>query len=108
MNLRDYVETRVFSNGENLLTSYDFKNESTNMVGGGILILGQDQVHLLMTYSPHDILFFNLKDTYDGGFEMQETFSGLMSRFNIWSQAIDLSYLNDIATCKSKIACKTY
>ena len=50
---------------------------------GGLLVIGQDQ------------------DTVGGGFDRRQSFSGMISQFNIWNSSLEDFHIENLAECRS-------
>ncbi|XP_023336040.1 uncharacterized protein LOC111707216 [Eurytemora carolleeae] len=73
---------KVFADGEKVNSGS--WSENPNAVNpDGVLILGQDQ------------------DNMGGGFESRQSFSGLISQFNIWNYALQDYEIETLAECRS-------
>ena len=47
-------------------------------------------------------ILFCLQDEVGGGFEMQESLSGVVSGLNIWNKQLDQTQIENMAQCKGK------
>lgn len=75
---------RFYLNGA-ILEAKTF-NKSSDLEGGGVLILGQDQ------------------DSLGGGFEQQKSYSGSISLFNLWNESLNSSEIKAMKDCNNEAA----